>query len=317
MLSRRLLRIKILQALYAHYKSNSELIVHSEKQLFLSINKAYELYHYLFLLLMEIIDYANERIELSRGKKIPTLEDLNPNTRFINNRLIKQFRVDKHLNNFLSLNKLKWKNYPELIKNLYLKIIDSEDYISYLESKEDSYTADRKIIIQIYSNLINQSEELFQNLEEQSIYWNDDMGFVINMVIKTIKRFQDDSDENMPLMGMYKNEDDKYFVKQLFSKTILNGEEYRLLIDRHTQNWEIDRIAFMDILIMQLAIAEIIEFPEIPTKVSFNEYIEISKYYSTSKSSNFINGVLDKIVHELKQEKKIVKRGRGLIGENR
>lgn len=317
MLSRRLLRVKILQALYAHYKSNSESIAHSEKQLFFSINKAYELYHYLFLLLVEIIDYANERIELSRKKKIPTLEDLNPNTRFINNRLIKQFRVNKHLTNFLSLNKLNWKNYPELIKNVYLKIIDSEDYVSHLESKEDSYTADRKIIIQIYSNLIIQSEELFQNLEEQSIYWNDDMEFVINMVIKTIKRFQDDSDKNMPLMGMYKNEDDKYFVKQLFSKTILNGEEYRLLIDRHTQNWEIDRIAFMDILIMQLAISEIIEFPEIPTKVSFNEYIEISKYYSTSKSSNFINGILDKIIHELKQEKRIVKRGRGLIGENR
>jgi N utilization substance protein B len=316
MLSRRLLRIKILQAIYAHYKSNSKLLASSEEQLFYSINKAYELYHYLFLLLIEITNYAINRIELSRQKKIPTYEDLNPNTKFIENRLIKQIRINRQLKDYLSKKKLSWENYPELIKNIFLEINDSKDFCAYLKTNDYSYEADKKIVIRILSNQISQSEELYQNLEEQSIYWNDDVEFTISMIIKTIKRFKEDSDENIPLMEIYKNEEDKIFVKRLFGKTILNGEEYRKLIDRYTKNWEIDRIAFIDILIMQLAIAEITEFPEIPTKVSFNEYIEISKFYSTPKSSNFINGILDKIIYELKQDKKIVKRGRGLIGES-
>jgi N utilization substance protein B len=182
--------------------------------------------------------------------------------------------------------------------------------------KDDiDYEDDKKIILKIYSTQIIFSEELYQNLEEQSIFWNDDVEFTVSMILKTIRRFTKDSGPDVPLMSMYRNEEDKEFVERLFRRAIAGGDEYLNLIGKYTKNWEIERIAFMDILVMQLCIAEIVEFEDIPTKVSFNEYLEISKYYSTHKSSYFINGILDKVIHELKMEKIIVKKGRGLVGE--
>ncbi|MDK2979314.1 MAG: transcription antitermination protein NusB [Bacteroidales bacterium] len=315
MISRRLLRIKILQICYAYLKSHGQSVNQAEKELFFSIQKSYDLYHYLLLLIIDIVKYAQSRIELSSQKMVPTNEDLNPNTKFVDNKLVKQLEENKQLNKYLNDNKLSWVNYPELIKNLYLEIKNSEYYHNYMNSAQRTYKEDKKFIIDLYSKIIIIHEPLHQNLEEQSIYWNDDMEFVTGMIIKTLKKFNVSSDESEQLMPLFKNEDDKDFVKQLFRKTILKHNEYQQLIANYIKNWDIERVAFIDIVIMVLAISELIEFNEIPVKVTLDEYIEIAKFYSTQKSNIFINGVLDKIVVDLKNEGKIKKSGRGLIGE--
>jgi len=315
MISRRLLRIKILQICYAYLKSHGQSLTQAEKELFFSIQKSYDLYHYLLLLIIDIVKYAQSRIELSSQKRIPTNEDLNPNTKFIDNKLVKQLEENKQLTKYLNDNKLSWVNYPELIKNLYLEIKGSEFYQNYMNSEQPSYKEDKKFIIDLYSKIIIIHEPLHQNLEEQSIYWNDDMEFVTGMIIKTLKSFNASSDESEQLMPLFKNEDDKDFVKQLFRKTILKHNEYQQLIADSIKNWDIERVAFIDIVVMVLAISELIEFNEIPVKVTLDEYIEIAKFYSTQKSNVFINGILDKIVADLKKEGKIKKSGRGLIGE--
>ena len=316
MISRRQLRIKALQSLYAYYKTGREDMGRSEKELHFNIEKAYELYHYLLLLVIDVILYAESRIELARNKRIPTPEDLNPITRFIDNRLIDQLRNNEQLLRYVDQHKLNWANYPELIKEVYSKLVESEEYIAYMSVEEGSYAEDKKIISYIYTHVVFPSEMLSSIMEEQSIFWNDDLEFITSMIIKTIKKFKGEDDSGKPLMVLYKNEEDRDYVVNLYRQTIIHREEYLEYIKHNTRNWDLERIAFMDILIMQMAIAELIGFPSIPTKVSLNEYLEISKFYSTSKSSVFINGVLDKVVYQLKEEKKIVKMGRGLIGEN-
>ena len=315
MVSRRLLRVKILQISYAHFKSSDPSLNHSEKELFFSIQKSYDLYHYLLLLLIDVADYAQNRIDLASKKRIPTHEDLNPNKKFTDNLLIRKLEQNKALKSYLNNQKLSWVNYPELIKNLYNEIKESEIYKTYMSSEISSFTEDKKFVSDLYSHVIAQYEPLYQNLEEQSIYWNDDIEFVIQMIIKSIKVFKANSDEETELMPLFKSDEDKEFAKRLFRKMILNYKEHEGLISKFIQNWDVERVAFLDNVIMCLAISELIEFPEIPTKVTFDEYIEIAKFYSTEKSNVFINGILDKIVEYLKKEGRIVKTGRGLIGE--
>jgi transcription antitermination protein NusB len=315
MISRRLLRIKIMQLLYAFFNSADNSINKYEKELIFSINKTYDLYHYLLLLIVELAKYAQSRIEIARQKRIPTYEDINPNTRFVDNPVINQIRINESLLHYLNGIKLSWVNYPEMIKKLYDEISGDDYFKEYMNKKECSYEDDKKLVIWIYSDIIQYFELLDQNLEDQSIFWNDEMEFVISNIIKTLKKFKESDGEHSSLLSLYKNEDDKEFVKKLFRKVAINHKEYRSLIEDYTKNWDVDRIAFLDILIMQMAVAEAIEFPSIPTKVTYNEYIEIAKFYSTDKSSQFINGILDKIFQHLKDTNKIVKQGRGLIGE--
>lgn len=315
MISRRLLRIKIMQLLYAFFNSADDSINKYEKDLIFSINKTYDLYHYLLLLIIEIADYAQSRIEIALEKRMPTYDDIHPNTRFVDNRIINQIRINESLLHYLNNIKLSWTNYPEMIKKIYGEISQDAYFKEYMNKKECSYDDDKQLVVWIYSDIIQHFELLDQNLEDQSIFWNDEMEFVISNIIKTLKKFRESDGEHSRLLSLYKNDDDKEFVKKLFRKVAVNHKEYRSLIEDFTKNWDIDRIAFMDILIMQMAVAEAIEFPSIPTKVTFNEYLEIAKYYSTSKSSLFINGVLDKIFQHLKDTNRIVKQGRGLIGE--
>ncbi len=188
-------------------------------------------------------------------------------------------------------------------------------YDEYLKSDCNNYLSDKKFIIHLIKDLFLNSEDLHSNLEEQSIFWNDDIDYVSSMIEKTLKKFKPDSDENAPLMPLFKNEEDEEFVKILFRKAVLQSDKCSELIDKNTTNWEVERIALMDILVMQLAITEILEFPEIPVKVTLNEYIEISKYYCTSKSSTFVNGILDNIVKEIRESGLFNKFGRGLVGE--
>lgn len=315
MISRRILRIKILQILYAYYKNVDSGINKAEKELFHSISKTYALYHFLFIIIIDIVNYAYSRIEIARQKNFPTEEDLNPNTKFIDNKIINQVRNNRQINKYLNENHLNWVNYPELIKKLFNKIKESEHYNKYMGNPARSYKEDKEFLTNIYTDVIASEEDLYLSLEEQSIYWNDEVEFVISLIIKTFQGFREKDGEDASIMPLYKNDDDVEFVKTLFRKTALHKDEYIELIQKFTKNWEIERIAFMDILILQLAITEVIEFPSIPTKVTFNEYLEIAKFYSTNKSSVFINGILDKIIVHLKETDKIKKLGRGLIGE--
>ncbi len=315
MISRRLLRIKALIVLYAFNRKKGESVEAAEKELFISLKKSYDLYHLLLLLLIEIVDVAEEKIEIAKQKKIPTHEDLNPNTKFIDNRLIRQLSENKQLKKYAEKEKLFWSDYSEIPRKYYDILKNSDIYKEYMNSGKDSYAEDKKFVGKLLDLILMQSEELESVLEEKSIYWNDDLDFVSVMVDKTLRHFKISTGPEHSLMPLYRSDEDEIFVKTLLRKTIINTDVLTDLIDRNTTNWEIERVALMDALVMQLAITEIIEFPEIPVKVSLNEYIEIAKFYCTSKSSNFVNGILDKIVKELRKKNMFTKEGRGLIGE--
>jgi len=315
MISRRLLRIKALMALYAFNRREDASLVQAEKELMFSIAKSYDLYHYLLLLVLEIADIAGEKIDQALQKRMPSHEDLNPKRRFVDNQVIAQIRKNIEFKSYVSSKKLSWINNSHIPRLLYNKMIVWEVYEEYMKAETANYLSDRKFIIRLVTELFSNSEDLHSNLEEQSIYWNDDMEYISSMVEKTLKKFKTDSGEKTPLMPLFKNTEDEEFVKILFRKAIHHSKKCSELIDKNTTNWEVDRIALMDILVMQLAITEILEFPEIPVKVTLNEYIEIAKYYCTSKSSTFVNGILDNIVKEIRDEGLFSKFGRGLVGE--
>lgn len=307
MINRVLLRIKIVQILYSFYKGDGKSIPAVEKELFHSIERTYDLYFHLLQLSVEITNYAAARIDAKRNKLRPTEEDLNPNTRFIDNRFIKQLSINQEFNEYLTDQKLSWVNYPEIVKSLYDEVIASEFYKDYMSLPETDFAADKDIWRKIFKKIILQSEDLDESIEEQSIYWVDDVEMVISFVIKTIKRFDEANGENQPLLPMFKNDDDADFARKLLKGVLKNGDQYREMIDKNTQNWELDRIAYMDILIMEVALSELLDFPTIPVNVTLNEYIEIAKNYSTEKSGTFINGVLDNIVNQLRSDNKLIK----------
>jgi len=315
MISRRLLRIKVLLVLYAFNRKKGDSLESAEKELLLSLKKSYDLYHLLLLLIIEIIDVAEKKIEIARQKKIPTHEDLNPNTKLIDNRLVKQLSVNQQLKNYSKRTGLSWRDYIELPRKYYNILKDSDIYKEYMSSGKSSYAEDKKFVARLFDLILMESEELELVLEEKSVYWNDDLDFVSVMVDKTIRQFKESTVDDHSLMPLYRSDEDEIFVKTLLRKTIMNSDTLMELIDSNTTNWEIERVALMDTLVMQLAITEIMEFPEIPVKVSLNEYIEIAKFYCTSKSSTFVNGILDKIVREIREKKMFSKKGRGLIGE--
>lgn len=315
MISRRLLRIKALMALYAFNRRDDGKLPQAEKELMFSIEKTYDLYHYLLLLILEIADVASEKIDQALQKRMPTAEDLNPKRRFIDNHLIAQLRVNSEFNDYIASKKLSWVN-SHIPRLLYNKMISWDVYEDYMTSVDHDYQADKKFIIKLVTVLFLQSEDLHGYLEEQSIFWNDDIEYVSAMLEKTLKKFKPDSGENTPMMPLFKNEEDEEYVKILFRKAVLNHKMCSDLIDKNTTNWEVERIALMDILVMQLAVTEVLEFPQIPVRVSLNEYIEIAKYYCTSKSSTFVNGILDNIVKEMREGGLLKKSGRGLLGES-
>ncbi len=304
-----------MQSLYAIHSSENPSINLAEKELFFSINKTYDLYHLLMQLFVEVGDYAANRIEQNRNKKVPTREDLSPNLRFINNQIYLKLKDNLALRKYLDTSKVTWVNYPEFIRKMYNELLASEEYIRYMGAPKNSIEDDRNLAEFFFAGILAPSEELEAILEEQSIFWNDDTEFVLSMIIKTILKFKSSSDETKALLPLFKDEEDRDFAKNLFRKVMLNSKEHREIIDQHLRNWDIERVAFIDVLIMEMAICEFINFTSIPTKVTLNEYIDLAKYYSTEKSRTFINGILDKILKSLKEQGKIIKAGRGLKGE--
>lgn len=311
MLSRRLLRIKVIKALFAHLKSGADNMMASEKNLMASVDKAYDLYNLMLTLPVEIARYAEHRQELARQKKLPTYEDLNPNTKFVDNSVIRIIANTDAVNDYTAARKLNWSLSPELIRTLYTQLTESDYYKSYMQRSERSFADDRQLVEDFFKSL-QECEALDTVLEEMSILWDDDLGYILMMILRTLSNLRPTHTE-LKVAPKFKSEEDPQFVKTLFEKTLVNFGEYQRYIEKFTANWDIERIVFMDNLIIGTAMAELLNFPSIPVKVTLDEYIEISKYYSTPGSSVFINGVLDKIVESLTAEGRIKKAGRGLI----
>lgn len=307
MINRVLIRLKIVQIVYAYYQNGGKNLDTAEKELFFSLSKAYDLYNYLLLLMVEVTKQANKRLNAAKNKLIPTKEELFPNTKFVENRFIAQLEVNKQLLEFSNNQKKTWENETDSVKNLCDKIFESDIYKEYMASETSSYEEDRELWRKLYKNIIFTNVELDQVLEDQSLYWNDDKEIVDTFVLKTIKRFDEKNGAKQELLPEFKDEEDQDFARRLFRRTILNADYYRHLISENTKNWDLDRVAFMDVIIMQIALAEILSFPNIPVSVSLNEYVEIAKLYSTPKSGGFINGTLDGIVNSLKKENKLTK----------
>jgi len=315
MISRRIIRTKVMQIIFAHFTSPDKTINAAEKELFFSMQKSYDLYHLLLLLPIELKNYALEKMELARNKHLPSYKDLNPNTKFTSNRIIEELENCPSLNNYTKANSLTWGNYPEFVRKLFLTLEESEFYKKYMENEAKSFEEDKKLLDSLYKEIILPNEDLDHVLEEQSIFWNDDINFIISMTQKTIKRFKEFTVDGQKLMPWFKDEEDRMFARDLLRKSLVHHSENRDLIEKHIRNWDIDRVAVVDRMILELAITEFIHFPSIPTKVTLNEYIDLSKNYSSEKSKTFINGILDKILKELRVEGKIEKIGRGLLGE--
>ena len=312
MISRRLLRIKALKALYAHLKSESDSLMASEKTLVASIDKTYDLYFQMLSLIVEVARYADERQQAAMQKKLPTYEDLNPNRKFVENSVVHLIAESDSVNDYLAAHKLSWARYPELIKALYSQLEQSEYYKKYMTSQERSFREDLALVTDFYTNELESSEMLEEVLDEQSILWNDDLGFALIMVTRTLSNMRP-SHRDVKVLPKFKSEEDLDFAMELFEKAAVNYDSNLEVIEQFTRNWDIERIAVMDNVIMVTAMAELVSFPSIPVKVTLDEYIEIAKYYSTASSSTFINGVLDKVVTMLTEEGRINKSGRGLI----
>lgn len=312
MFSRRFLRIKVIKSLYAHFRSEGDSLIAAEKNLVSSVDKAYDLYLQMLELIVDVRRYAAERIEIARNKKLPTYEDLNPNMRFVENRAVTDIEESAALGNSVARRGLGWGDYPELIKRLYGRMTESEYYRTYMAAGTHDFAADRDMAIDFYIETVQDDEMLETVVEEQSIFWCDDIDFVLSMVVRTLEDFKP-GQEDIPLERQYRSDDDLSFTKELLRKTMVNFGGYQEYIEKYTRNWDVERIAFLDNIIIACAMAELTGFESIPVKVTMDEYIEIAKYYSTPGSSVFINGVLDKIVEELRNEGKINKSGRGLL----
>ncbi len=299
MVNRTLIRTKVVQIVYSSLIDKEKSIEVAEKDLFASLEKSYELYHLLLLIPVEITRLHRLRLDAARNKLLATDEDKYPNTRLIDNRYIAQLEANTFFLKYIEKRPLVWSDETNYLRTMLDTILSSGLYTEYLNA-EDSYENDRSFWKSVYKQFIFTNERLSDLLESQSLYWNDDLPIIATFVLKTVKRFDETAGIEQELLPMFKDDDDKDFARKLFRRALLDSDKNRTIIERYIKNWEIDRIAFMDIVIMAVAIAEITTFPSIPLQVSYNEYIEIAKSYSTPKSGNFVNGVLDAVITELK-----------------
>ncbi|WP_317899928.1 transcription antitermination protein NusB [Aurantibacillus circumpalustris] len=309
MLNRRFLRIKVMQALYSffqHEKANTALF---EKELFKSLDKIQELYLSILALVMDIHHMALMVIDESKNKHRPNAQDLDPNLKFVNNTLLMSMVNNQDLKNQIEKRKISWQNDNDVVRRIFNLIRNGEEYKAYLELDSPGIKEDREFIVAIITEYLSENEVLISLFEEKNIHWADDTFVAFNSVIRNFEDFTGEF-KMQPLLKDEK--DDLEFMSVLFNKTIVYHQQFEELIGRHTQNWEVERIANMDMLLMEMALSEILYLPNVPIKASLNEYIDISKEYSTPNSKTFVNGVLDKIIAELKRDNRIVKTGRGL-----
>ena len=307
MINRELIRLKLVQITYSFYQNGSKNPAVAEKELLLSLSRAYDLYNSMLLLMVELNRMALRMLEMRQSRARRLGESDFVSAKFVENRFMLQLESNKQLREYRENQRFDWSDQEEYVRSLYNKIEESEYYKEYMSSGKNSYEEDREVWRLIYRHLICNNEELDSVLEEMDLYWNDDKVIVDTFVLKTINRFTEDSTDKQPLMPEYKDTADQEFAIRLLQKAIANKEYYYDLIASTTRNWDIKRVALMDRIILQLALAEIISFPGIPVSVSINEYVEIAKMYSTSKSGKYINATLDNISKRLMEENKLIK----------
>lgn len=301
MLGRRQLREKAMQAIYAwktdEENSNQRTI---EKNMMKGVDEVYDLYIYLLNLLLIQQTIAENKIALAKNKNFPTQDDLNPNLKFVSNAIFKILDENEELNNYTEKNKqLAWDLLDTYPNSIYKEIISSEEYKNYMGEPKQSFDKDKSFIMSIFEKIIAPNENLHDWLEEKNIYWADDVHIANSMVMATLKSFIPKSTKSFKLFKVYKDESDKKFIEDLFRKTLRHSDETRKMIEGKATNWELDRIATLDLILLQMALTEFQYFPNIPPKVTLNEYIELSKIYSTEKSKIFVNGILDRSLKEL------------------
>ena len=307
MINRELIRLKVLQIIYAYNQNGGQNIDTAEKELFFSLSKSYELYNYLLSLMVEIHRIAVRSVDtaVSRYNRLGTGQ--RPSTKFIDNRFMLQLESNKQLLAFREKQKKSWADEEEFVRSLYNRIIESDIYKDYMAAGPSNYDEDRELWRKIYKNIICDSERLDSLLEDMSLYWNDDRFVVDTFVLKTIRRFSEHEGSDQALMPEFRDDETREFAQRLFRNAMLNADHYQQLIASNTKNWNMERMALMDKVIMQVALAEILTIPTIPLKVSLNEYVEIAKMYSTPRSGSYVNGMLDTISKQLIAEGKLNK----------
>ncbi len=312
MINRRHIRVKVMQSVYAMIQSNSDDMVKEEKFLKYSIQRMFDLYVLQLQLLVEVQKLAQQKIEISKNKYLATKEDLSPNLKFVQNKLIQKLANSTSLALHLEAQKLNnWKEDDEYVKIIWDQLQKSNLYKKYLNTIEDSYKVDRSFVIDFFREIIAPNEKLAEYYEDFNITWADDIPFVNTWTIRALNK--QSTNGNFMLGSLYKNKDDEDFVSELFKKVMLHHHKFEGDIKTHTPNWETDRIAEMDLILIKMGICEFLNFPSIPTRVTINEYIEVAKDYSSKKSSYFVNGVLDKLSKQYTESKRLVKVGRGLL----
>lgn len=306
MINRDLIRIKILQLVYSYYQNEGKSIESTEKELLFSLSKAYDMYKYLLLLIVKVYEVGVKDLEaqVNRAKRLHL--DVEIDSRFADNRFAKQLEANKELNEFAKKVEGEFSD-DTLARTLYKAVKESVPYREYMQIEKPSYADDRTFWRRAYKTCFIPSDDIDAFFEEKSLYWNDDRNIVDSFVIKTIKRFNEESGSEQPLLPEFDSEEDREFAVNLMHYTLANAEEYRDLIRKNAKNWSFSRMALMDTVIVQIALAEIINFPTIPASVSMNEYIELAKLYSTPKSHVYVNGLLDFLVKKLRAEGVIMK----------
>ena len=312
MLNRRHIRIKVLQAFYAFFQSNNEDVLKGEKELFHSIEKIYDLYVFILMLFPSLKRQALIQIEEAKRSEYLRQDIDILKTGFIDNQLVDLIEQSKVLQKISKDRKINWEGDVEndLTKKIFKEVYQTDYYKNLLQSESTSFNDDKDALVQLYKKEICNLEKLHHLFDEKSIYWQDDLDHVSSMILKTLKSITED--QELEILPLWK-EDEYEFTQNLFRKAVLQKEENDAVLQTYSKNWEKERLATMDSLLMNLAMTEALEFSSIPIKVTLNEYIEISKFYSTPKSNSFINGILDRIFEDYKKDGKLVKRGRGLI----
>ena len=293
--------------MYSYYQNGNNDLKVAENELLFSLKKSYDLYHYFLLLIVDVTNLQRRILDARKNKYMPTEAELNPNTRLVDNRFTAQIAENEALRKYVAEQGLSWDNDGDFIKMVLDMILSSEQYGEYLNNENDSYETDKEFWRIVFKKLICGNEAIDDYLQDKSIYWNDDISIVETFTLKTIKQFEKAAGSKQKLLPMFKDLEDQSFAIKLFRQPLMKGSEIRERNNKHMKNWETERIANMDLIIMQVALAEIMTFPTIPINVTLNEYIDTAKYYSTPKSGTFINGILDSVVNELKKEKLLLK----------
>ena len=306
MINREIIRNKVVQLTYAYYQNGNKNIDSAEKELLFSLSKAYDLYAYMLALIPAVARESRKYLEVAQSKAQREGTAM-PSQKFAYNRFAIQVEENMALNDILDAKKISWNDHPEFVNKLYLQITDSQIYKEYMDSSDDSYEADRELWRKLYRTLIENNEGIDSILEEESLYWNDDKEIVDTFVVKTIKRFDEKAGHKQAILPEYASEEDIDFARKLFRAAILNADEYQHYMGEMSRNWDFNRLAFMDVIIMQIAIAEMMTFPGIPINVTINEYVEIAKLYSTPRSGGYINGILDPIARMLVKSGRMLK----------